>query len=546
MDNSKTIFLILCISLIVTSCGKKAQQGRMVPKDASLVVVINTKSFTSKVSWADIQQTSWYRDKSLDSTINSWQRKLMENPKLSGVDYKADQVFFALKKGDLAQGVFIGDINDEQAFSLFIRKVDSTVMPTKEGNLNFMRLYNRALIGWNNKKFVFIAQQPVRTPDLKFINDTTADTTTHPAPVTAGVEVLAPLCKRIFELNADSSLYKDEKFVTLINEDGDLHLWVNIGQLSKGSMPSGILGMVNLNKFTEGNIATATISFNDGKITAKQKSYGGKELTDVLKKYNGGNTDADMLKNIPDTNLDLAVAVHFRPEVILELIKLTGLDGIVNLFMGQLGISMDDFMKANKGDLQLVASDLKLSSGPNDTSNSNTLGNGTHAVLAISVADKNAFDKLISAGKKLTGSKANTLAYRNTGKYFIVAFTQKDIDQFLTGNKTSSKFTDKLKDHPAFAFVDLQHVMNVFQPPATDSSRYQMFTANKSMWDNFTCYGGEFSDGCINFTLEINLQDKTTNSLKQLNTYLDKLYLARKSGRSREVAISDTIRSTTP
>ena len=40
------------------------------------------------------------------------------------------------------------------------------------------------------------------------------------------------------------------------------------------------------------------------------------------------------------------------------------------------------------------------------------------------------------------------------------------------------------------------------------------------MWDNMLISGGNFKDGGITQHWEINLLDKNTNSLKQLNTYI--------------------------
>jgi hypothetical protein len=40
------------------------------------------------------------------------------------------------------------------------------------------------------------------------------------------------------------------------------------------------------------------------------------------------------------------------------------------------------------------------------------------------------------------------------------------------------------------------------------------------MWDNLLSTGGDFKNGGITQHMEINLVDKTTNSLKQLNSYL--------------------------
>ena len=45
------------------------------------------------------------------------------------------------------------------------------------------------------------------------------------------------------------------------------------------------------------------------------------------------------------------------------------------------------------------------------------------------------------------------------------------------------------------------------------------------LWDNVLWKGGNFSDGAINQVVEVNLMDKTTNSLKQVNQYAAKLAL---------------------
>lgn len=47
-----------------------------------------------------------------------------------------------------------------------------------------------------------------------------------------------------------------------------------------------------------------------------------------------------------------------------------------------------------------------------------------------------------------------------------------------------------------------------------------MYEASLKMWDNLIATGGKFNDGGISQHVEINLVDKSTNSLKQLNNYL--------------------------
>jgi hypothetical protein len=40
------------------------------------------------------------------------------------------------------------------------------------------------------------------------------------------------------------------------------------------------------------------------------------------------------------------------------------------------------------------------------------------------------------------------------------------------------------------------------------------------MWDNILISGGQFKNGSLQQHVEINLMDKNSNSLKQLNSYL--------------------------
>ena len=67
-------------------------------------------------------------------------------------------------------------------------------------------------------------------------------------------------------------------------------------------------------------------------------------------------------------------------------------------------------------------------------------------------------------------------------------------------------------------------MLKTFQGEAAkDSSAKEVLDASLKLWDNILTKGGDFTDGAITQTVEINLIDKTTNSLKQLNEYANKL-----------------------
>ena len=52
---------VCAAALLFSSCSKKSEEGKMIPKNAMFVVHLNTKSLKEKLTWDDIKQTSWYK-----------------------------------------------------------------------------------------------------------------------------------------------------------------------------------------------------------------------------------------------------------------------------------------------------------------------------------------------------------------------------------------------------------------------------------------------------------------------------------------------------
>jgi hypothetical protein len=48
--------------------------------------------------------------------------------------------------------------------------------------------------------------------------------------------------------------------------------------------------------------------------------------------------------------------------------------------------------------------------------------------------------------------------------------------------------------------------------------------ASVNMWQDAIATGGAYKDKALDFEFEINLVDKNTNSLKQLNQYINTMY----------------------
>ena len=320
----------------------------------------------------------------------------------------------------------------------------------------------------------------------------------------------------ILALKEDASLAKNEKFSGLMAEKGDAHFWFNAEYFSSSAALPGIGAMANLSKLYQGAITAATVNFENGKINLDAKSYGGKEITDLYKKYSGKDFDKSMVKNIPSKNMAAFFAFNFKPEAVKEFLKILNMDGLINLGAAQVGFNLDDFVKANKGDILIAVTDIKQ-----DT----LVGQNADFIFAASINDKTSFNKIIDAGKKFGGEMLgaqNKYAYNVNDKYFVFTNNKTVIDTYIAGTaNTSFDFMDKISGGPFGGFVNFQYIFNNMKPKVTaDSLDVEIYNASIKMWDNLLISGGNFKDGGITQHWEANMMDKNSNSLKQLNSYL--------------------------
>ena len=530
MKYIKLISLIGLFSILIFSCGKKNNLGKMIPKEAAIVVELNTKSILSKLSWDEIKKTYWYNKLMTDSSIPSTLKAFINDPAKTGIDVKSNMIFFVLKHDNNGQAIFEGSLKDSKAFAEFIKIMQPNAVLSKDGDLNIYKT-DYSLIGWNNEKFAILNNTDSRNfMDSSSLNDSTKRAIPFAPPSSDSLEIT---CKNIFKLSDDNSLYKNEKFAKLLDEDGDLHFWVNTNELSKGSMPgmSGMGGMIKFNKFLEDNISTATINFQDGKITGNHKQYFGKELSDILKKGDG-NLNTDMIKKLPTNNLAGLFSLHFTPGSLLEIIKLTGLDGFINLFLSAQGLSLDDVVKATKGDILFAVTDISMIKDTAKKIKELTIQdtlinyyNKTDAtyLFAVAVGDKDAFNKLLGFAYKMGKDSTPKNTFQKTDdKYFVISNKQDAVNKYFSGTQSNPEFISRINDHPMGGFVDMQMILKAMQSEFTkDSIGNAYYVRNIAIWNNFSFTGGEYKNGGLVSNGELNFLDKKTNSLKQLSQYVD-------------------------
>lgn len=529
-SNVKLTGIFISMVFIITSCGKTKKEGEMIPANALAVLHLNTKSLSSKLSLNEIKQTTWFTEVYSDTSVKSWAKKIMDNPDSTGIDFNSGLIFFMQKTtGTEGQIVFEGEIKDKPAFEAFNKNLNESAAAAKDGDINTLALQEEAVVGWNNKKFAYVINASGIIHKMKH-NFDTLNSNTRLTDITQN---LIQICKNLFALKTDSSMAKSDKFSTLLKEDGDVHVWQNTEEIAKNSAQLGALGMLKLDPFLKGNISTFSGSFDNGKINIKQKLYVSPELTEVLKKYFAGKINTDIINNIPSQNINGLLVLHFKPEGIKEIIKLTGMDGFLNIFLAKENITLDDIVKANKGDIMFAVTDFGMKKdsinygNEEDKTNMYTYEKPTASFLfSASIGDKPSFNKLLEAGKKAGGDMLTGagISYANNDKFFAIGSSQQYVSNYIAGGNNKFDFINKISDHPVAFFIDIQKILTTAAlKPVKDSGNQVIMNESLKIWQNLYSMGGEYKDDGFVINTEINFVDKNINSLKQLNSYFDKI-----------------------
>lgn len=519
--NPLLLAIAVTVTLFAVSCKKGGKTGLLVPKEASVVFYFNSGSLSSKLSWEEIKKSEWFKEAHREAP-DSFARKILEDPSASGVDTDKGFCFFLVGRGRGGYASFQGDIKDKTAFEEMVKHADKTsATPEKAGDLSILRLHE-AVLSWNKSKFVFIADAPFNA----------AGTGTRRFPE----DSLVAFAKSIYKLKGKDLLDSDSKFADLIQSKGDLHLWFSVGGMYN-NMPMGMMDMLKLNILMEGNVSTGTLSFDDGKVTLSGKQYYGKELTKLLNKYSAKGAGDELISRLPDSDV-LAAGVYSYPVgAITEMIKLIGADGIANSFLGQKGISLDDIGKAFKGDLAFAVSDVaqktdtvKYEGYDGQTSSYTTTKSEPQYVFGMAIDDQKSFDKIYNVfSEEINKVPANVADIKTEKGWLMISNTPALSSGFLAGNNKPA-YADKISGHTLGVFFNLQKFMTLLGSEMRDSTSSKVLQLSKETWQDVTMYA-DYKSGTGTYQFDLNLINKGTNSLKQINQYADKIVAIRNAER---------------
>ncbi len=579
---SKVLLAAATTAVMLSSCSKTPDESRYIPKTAGVVVDLNAKQLTTKLVTNGITMDKLFEATQSKDTSNEVM-KAWKDAENSGIDMQSH--FFAsfVFQGQPAEHKsyisLTASLKDADKFEAYLKKnIANFSLKTQNDFKYIWEEKQHAVIGWNKSAVIYIsAVDPSNlekynpggssSPDYgdPIIDSATAiiDTAVAvPAALVtteddAQIKTWVAEVDHLFHLKKDETAGSIEPFAKLLKEDADAGIFVN----PEAIYNSGQFTMIpaNVKKLMEGSFYTGTVNFENGKIVFNGHSYMGKEMAAIYKKYGKKEIDMDMLKKYPSQNITGFISYAFDFRMIGDIVKATGMDGMVNLMMGKSGLSMDDVLNAFEGQLTYVASDFAITKKESPYFPGEfTEKPDAKWIFSLKVGNKDAFNKIMTSPMLkevftkegdhyvvVNPMAAATMPAMSINEKFVTLGSDSVLLQEYLGGKGHIKLPDgiegKVKGSMLGGYVDIEKIASVIPEDKMEEDEKPVAKKAKELLKDVTFVskadGGDVQHGEAVLTFK----NKDQNSLVQLinlGTEAAKVMQARKA---KDKAYEDSI-----
>lgn len=574
-------------AVVLSACSKVPEESKHIPKTAGVIVDLNAKEISQKLVTNGVTMDKLFAAVQTKDTANEVM-KAWKDAENSGVDLKGH--FFAsfVFQGQPAENKsylsLTASLTDADKFEAFLKKSGKN-FTLKTGN-EFKYIWiekEHAVVGWNKSTVICVTAvnpsglnkyAPPGTPGLPGSDDTerpaedtevAADSAiATPAALVAAeddaeVKTWVAEVDHLFHLKKDETAGTLEPFAKLLKENADMGVFVN----PEAIYNSGQFSMIpaNFKKLMEGTYYTGTANFEKGRIVANSAYYMGKEIAGIYKKYGKKEIDMDMLKKYPSQNVTGFISYAFDFHMIGEIVKSTGMDGIVNMFLsGKSGLTMDDILNAFEGQFTYVSSDFAIKKVespyfPGEFKEEPS----AKWIFSLKVGNKDAFNKVMTSPllKDMFQKEGDHYVISNpmmaagmppfsiTEKYITLGSDSVLLQDYLAGKgsiKLPEGIESKIKGSMMASYADLDKVIQAIpDDKADDDGEKALLVKFKALLKDFNMVAKPASGDVSYSEAILNFKNKDENSLVQLinfGTEAAKVYEARKA---KSQAIEDSI-----
>ena len=476
----KFILLLGVLALGFTSCSKKSENLKVIPKDAMVVVSFDLQSLYQKADVEELQQLKSFQKLKEEISNNNKEmgkifNEILKDPKSSGVDFKKNAFFFVCdskKYGGDSRNPYIGVtavLSDDAKFKDLLNRVSQATKLQldikKEGALNIVYFNEGASLSWDNKKMLFL------------VNDN----------YSTRVDVVL---KKLYEQSKSEQITDIKGFSDFLDGQKDINVWLNFGGFMQDDSMflNGIAASLYKSLFNmqKDSYFYGFIDFGKDDIKLTTYSIYNQETAKLLKKYDlyDISFDKDILKNIPE-KLPIAIGgavnvknyyeflkAQFGKELneddLVKLLNTQGLtkDNVLNFFGGSFVLAIEGFENQ-----KYISYDLVEDEQSEDGYEYKEVEKERMFPvfgLSFNIGDKTLLDKGVALAHlalengyyKLPLQKDLTLYFAYNNKAFYGSNSPKGVEAFLKGgvsnNAVKSDFGKHVSKDLAYFYMSLE------------------------------------------------------------------------------------------
>jgi hypothetical protein len=575
---SKVLLTAVTAAVILSSCSKTPDESRYIPKTAGLVIDLNAKQLTTKLVTNGITMDKLFDAAQSKDTANEMM-KAWKDAENSGIDMQshffASFVFQGQPADHKSYVAATASLKDADKFEAYLKKnIANFSLKTQNDFKYIWEEKQHAVIGWTKSTVIYVSavdpnslQQyapgnngiPAPDADQEVVDSAVAS----PAALKvvdndAEVKAWVAEVDHLFHLKKEESAGSIEPFAKLLKEDADAGIFVN----PEAIYNSGQFTMIpaNVKKLMEGTYYTGTVDFENGKILFNGNTYMGKEIAAIYKKYGKKEIDLDMLKKYPSENITGFVSYAFDFRMIGEIIKATGMDGIVNMAItGKSGLTMDDILNAFEGQLVYVASDFAITKKESPYFPGEFTENPSAKwIFSLKVGNKDAFNKVMTSPmlKEVFAREGDHYVTVNpmaaatmppfsiTEKFVTVGSDSVLLQQYLAGKgsiKLPEGIESKVKGSMLGGYVNLEKVTAIIPEEKMDADEKSVSKKVKDLFKDFTVVSKSEGGDVQHAEAVLTFKNKDQNSLVQLVNFGTEAAKVMQAKKAKEKAYEDSL-----
>ncbi|MCA6515528.1 MAG: DUF4836 family protein, partial [Chitinophagaceae bacterium] len=548
MKKSSAFWLIPVWLVFMTACSNKSlKEAAYIPKDAALVAVLDVKEMKAKLKKNRLN---------IDSIINSLINRNYASPKIiitdsaiitetitvhQAADLNIDKMILFVQSKTLADNSTTFSINiltnknrGEDAVSDSISKSIMKDFKVEEEK-SFSTAYSPKMkfrMSWNDD----ITLATYFFHEVKPVYDTLEMTFKMPAEPNIESESKAEVAA-FFNQSLDQSLASVEQFTDMFSEKADGYLFTSSNS-SVEALKKTPFNLPKLEELLKDNYTAATLHFEQGKVRIQSTNYFNPTLSSLLRQYAGPVVNWSLVNDYPEGEINMLALASFQPALIGGILQHLELKSFADNFLNKSGLTLDEALKAIKGEIAVVASDLSVQEpDPMKRKDELTLQRGLPGgklLVRLPVGEKASYLKLMETGVKNGWLVKKGTTYSSAPEFsalgtFLIADEQNIYitsdssvyNNYLAAAGKKNKFLNstQFQSYNAASTLFYVNIASTIRglTKADDSYTFHQATSIiASTVKEMTISSDNFDGKSVHNNLEVTMQDAKTNSLVSL------------------------------